>query len=530
MTTYATVGVGRIQTYLARSRHLWGRRGASEELVRLTVVPGSPQAKADAIPDAELVVQQVLDLFPNAGINDEGLDIDGVVSLRAKNGDTESAHQVQAAAQELALAIRDRLPGLTITVRHITSDARYAELLTPKSKGLWASETWYPLTDEVPVVRLCDECRFSVAVSEVKDHEVRLKLCDDCARRHGGKDRWRKSTMTRGTKKRTQTSDEQAVGAASPARQDDEAYPSRFTAESWLLRRLNEGRTKMLMPSEDFEELGQVERPKDEESELRGRTHEGNHIALIFADGNGMGGLFDALMASAAQETEADSTKRVRDVSKEIKKATSEALLTATKSILFDSDTVCPVVPHINGGDDVLVSVTADRAWEFLNTFLNALSGGFQGLGTQQRPLSMSAGMVICKAEYPLANQSELAEELMRRAKSRVFGQGWSFAWLDVTHDGPEAGAHGVWTLDELRQRTPAIEHLRGAMAAHGESALGAVLTADSQSRATKLAHLARRMQVVSEFLRLVGVDPVDITDEQVARIHDIQSIGRWWR
>ena len=77
MTTYATVGVGRIQTYLARSRHLWGRRGASEELVRLTVVPGSPQAKADAIPDAELVVQQVLDLFPNAGINDEGLDIDG---------------------------------------------------------------------------------------------------------------------------------------------------------------------------------------------------------------------------------------------------------------------------------------------------------------------------------------------------------------------------------------------------------------------------------------------------------------------
>ncbi len=530
MTTYATVGVGRIQTYLARSRHLWGRRGASEELVRLTVVPGSPQAKADAIPDAQLVVQQILDLFPNAEINKEGLDIDGVVSLRAKNGDADSAHQVQAAVQELALAIRDRLPGLTITVRHITSDARYAELLTPNARGLWASETWYPLTDEVPVVRLCDECRFSVAVRQVKDHEVRLKLCDDCARRHGGKDRWRKSTMARGTKKRTQASDERAVGAASAAMQDDEAYPSRFTAESWLLRRLNQRRTKELMPSEDFEELGQILRPKDEGSELRGRTHEGNHIALIFADGNGMGGLFDALMARAAQETEADSTKRVRDVSKRIKKATSEALLTATKSILFDSDTICPVVPHINGGDDVLVSVTADRAWEFLKAFLDELSGGFQGLGTQQ-PLSMSAGMVICKAEYPLANQSELAEELMRRAKSHVFGQGWSFAWLDVTHDGPEVGAHGVWTVDELSLRTRAIEHLRGAMAAHGESALGAALAADAASRATKLAHLARRMEVVSEFLRLVGVgDPVAINAEQVARIHDIQSIGRWWR
>jgi len=139
--------------------------------------------------------------------------------------------------------------------------------------------------------------------------------------------------------------------------------------------------------------------------------------------------------------------------------------------------------------------------------------------------------MVICKAEYPLGNQVELAEGLLARAKASVRGDGWSFTWVDVTADGADLDSHRAWRSEQLVERQAAIAHLRGVMSAHGESALGSVLAADPASRGLQLAHLSRRMEGVAGFLELVGLhDPNTITDEQVALIKEMQSIGRWWR
>lgn len=512
MTTYATVGVQRIQTYLARSRHLWGRRGASEELVRLTTLPGNSQQTG--IPDDELAVKRVLDNNPGVQLNPEGLDIDGVVSLRSAPDALEQ--QVDQAADALARAIREQLPGVTVTTSRVTSDANYAELSLERDSWDYR-KTWYPLATEFPAVRLCDECRMDPASVTCPEHDKKvLRLCNDCASRHGGNDRWRRNL-------------DKHIRPAGAAK----SYPSRFTAEGWLLRELRScpGHEKLGF-SEDFEALGQVG-PMNGDGELRRRTHEGNHVALIFADGNGMGALFNRLLKDAAKNGgDGDSTKHVRCISKRIKQATADALLTATKAVMTATESICPVVPHINGGDDVLVSVTAPRAWAFLQEFLAALRTSFEALEMEcGHGLSMSASMAISKAEYPFPNQVELAETLMRRAKSAVHGQGWNIAWLDITHDGLAPDTHRPWLLDELADRTDAITCLRGIMTAHGEAALTGALAGDPGSRGLRLAHLARRMDDVGDLLELLHVsDPREITDDEVALIRDLTSIGRWWR
>lgn len=523
MTTYATVGLQRIQTYLARSRSLWGRRGASEELVQLTALP--EKSSPDHPADTELTVTEILGCHPGVEINPEGLDIDGVVSLRSKADAATDAEQeeqqVVAAADALATKIRERLPGVTIKTSHIQSDKSYAEL--SRNLDSWSSKTWHPLATEFPAARLCDECRLDPAAGIFKDRDKKeLRLCNDCSSRLGGEDRWRKRTLTSHREAADRTGD----------------IPTRFTTEGWLLRRLRTSSGyEELTFSEHFEDLGQIGALQPDGAQggnqLRGRTHEGNHTALIFADGNGMGGLFKSLLTDAAENaTDGDSTKDVREVSRAIKQGTSDALLEATKKILTSGETVCPVVPHINGGDDVLVSVTAPRAWRFLTNFLDTLKGSLTELSeNHDHALSMSAGMVICKAEYPFANQVELAEALMRNAKSAVHGKDWSFAWLDVTHDGLDPNTHDPWTLDRLNSCQETLGHLRSGMTAHGEAALVRVLAADPHSRGTLLDHLSHRMPEVNTLLRLLDVtDPKGITGEQTTLINDLISIGRWWR
>lgn len=516
--TYTTVGIGRIQSHLARSRHLWGRRGASEELVTLTMLPEAAKQLGFAKEDlANLAVQRVLDAYSAVNENPEGLDIDGVVSLKSADHDAAIA-----ASNMLAGIIRDRLPASTITVSWVDSTDPYASLLGPAKESQWTKEVWYPLAYEFPLVRPCDECHVSGASRRNDIRGESLRLCDDCWHR------WEILTDNNGVEKPLDSLRSKIV----VTRMED--YPPRFSAEWWLLERLSEDLGSIKVEAvADFEELGQIERPDGgtEDNKLRTRTHEGNHIALIFADGNGIGGLFNKALKEAAQE---ESTKKVQKTSASIKAATASALLEASKVIIFDEDTKCPVIPHINGGDDVLVSVTADRAWAFLHKFLDSLKESFgdkENESFQDHDISMSAGMVICKAEYPFANQVELAEALMRRAKAKVHGNGWSFAWLDLTHDGPTVEAHSVWTLEKLISQMDAITHLRSKITAHGESALTGALAEDKKSRGVRLAHLADRMPEVKKLLELVGVTSTrDITEEQVALLNDIASIGRWWR
>lgn len=578
---YATVGMSRIQTYLGRSRHLWGRRGASERLAEATYLP-------EDHPDC--LVGEVLTHHPQVEVNSEGLDIDGVVSLCTKTGDTKETggtkEDVKAAADDLAKAIARKNPGITLTVAYTDqSDKLYAELIAQNDSEIWTREAYYSIANEFPLLRPCDECGLDPATRKVKTPDGEMRLCQDCAGRitQGDED-------IRAQKKRTLD-------------KDGSTASSKFVAERALLNELiSSGELALNITREDGAKFRKSDLAVDDFKQLaklgahnkeadntdksaqdgmtsdtpagRVRTFDSNHVALIFADGNGVGGLFKKLQEKALEEK---STRVMLDVSKKMKKHTNAALILATKAVIDADEGKCPVVPHIVGGDDILVSVSANYAWQFLLTFLQEMQEPFARLARQYEipsHLSISAGMVICKAGFPFGNQVELAEKLLKRAKQEVRGQEWSFTWLDLTYDGADLEAHKVWQLERLENRSkqnndgepaaaffpvpeaperselkksefeaidqqfsPIIPNWREAlriartqMSAHSESQLR-LIVGQPENRDINLAHFSARMPSVREFLKECGVeDPTKITDRQAGYIEDILNMGRWWR
>lgn len=499
-TTYVTVGLQRIQAHLARSRHLWGRRGASEEVVRLTMLPATAAAKGLT---QEAPVAQTVQI-DGVEINDEALDIDGVLSLRGNDRDT-----VIEAGMDLARAMKRRLPGLTVQVSWATAGEgeRYVDLLQATAKDRWTAVTFHPTSAEFPLVRPCDECRTSPAsttaqprFSDTRDGVMRL--CVDCFVRLEHDER-RHRTVVNTT----------------------QHYPNKFCSEWWLRDRVNARRhtgQPQVTGSDDLTHLAELVRP---DPPARVREHRDNHTALIAADGNGMGGLFEAATRQAAAE---GNTTALQELSAGIKSAMSDALLAATEAILLDGDTILPAVPHILGGDDLLVSLPAERCWEFLRVFLHTLQQS-SSFSTAELPLSLSAGMVICRAPIPLANQVEVAERLLKRAKREVAGNGWSFTWLDLTQDGPD-GEHQVWSLHNLEARRDALTHL----SAMSESSVHGLMTAaadeDPGVVAQKLRLLTHRMPESKELLDHLGITPGALDHQDVQVIRDLISVGRWWR
>lgn len=505
MTTYVDVGIQRIQAHLARSRHLWGRRGASEEVVRLTMSPAAAKEKGiEAPPMAEVLALSGIEA------NDEAIDIDGVLSFKGRFED-----DARDAGLLLARRLRTRLPGLTVQVSWITADVqpetgieeRYIDLLDPAQSRRWEKVTFRPAPYEFPLVRLCDECKVDPASHQAgkrfpDDPGVAPRLCADCFRRREHAERRRRTVVSIGPK-----------------------HPNKFCVEWWLLSEINQARGgEELKGVDDLGKLGEMIRP---DAAGHVRTHRDNHTALVFADGNGLGGLFEAAHRAAV---EAGSTLEMQALSKGIGEALIVALKAATEKIILPGDDRLPVVPHVMGGDDLLVSLPAERCWEFLVEFLTRFQDAAEGLGVGDRRVSMSAGMVISKAELPLANQVEIAEQLLKRAKRGVDGQGWSFTWLDVTQDGP-GGEHEVWTLEGLKDREPALGYL-GEMSANSVQSIGGTLTSrDLGVMAQKLEYLAKRVDEVKCLLDKAGIKPSDRFDDSDARaLKDLLSINRWWR
>ncbi len=540
MTTFATVGIERIQSVLSRSRHLWGRRGASEELVQLTTLPG--KATELGIPTVKLAVQRALDLHAESKveITPEALDLDGVINFVS-----ESEVHALKVARYLAAQIRKTLPSTQVCVSWVTiPNGTYYDALAAYSPGdayEWTPETYFPAANEVPFVRTCDECGQSPASEESENKNTdpgqpkSVRLCRDCYVRSNSNLEWvhdRRIKNVSGKRPRSN--------------------PSRFAAEHWLLDEINarllhsildnssDAKSKAngsptaatstprpLVGVKDFNELAAMVRPRAEGQ--RRRTHTDNHTALFFADGNGLGALFQKAQKQAVKNRDMGEYKAL---SQAIKDATTRALVEATDTILFDDDTTLPAIPHILGGDDLLVTLPADRAWEFITKFLDVMEEELNRLDLlpeTKRP-TVSAGVLFCKAEYPFGDQVEMAESLLRKAKRHVNGADWSVAWSDITSDGLH-GNHTPWTLQELRDRTKALDYTRSDLPASAEAELlAAIQHPDIRIAQQKLNHRIARIEGAGKFFETCGIDHKNLTSVDVRLVNDITVMGRWWR
>lgn len=488
MTHFATIGVDHIQSHLSRSRHLWGRRGASALMVELTSLP----TDASAGPSIKgRTLRRVLDAEPGVSVAGDALDVDGLVTLQA-----EDAAAVRRAARALATAITDALPGATATVRTLESSG-FTESLVKDPGGRYkhatAEERFAPVPHEYPPARLCEECATSPASRVVETHPGEVQsLCTDCISRHGASSRWDDGSLTRST----------------------------FSAELRLRQHLRSTRPEIRTVS-TFDELADLRAHEDRQQ----RAHEDNHLALVFADGNAMGHLFDEATARAIAT---GSTGELRALSDHVKKATEAALWRATEAILLPDDDFVPVIPHLLGGDDLLVSVTADRAWPFVDAFLTDAQRRY---GEVSRDLSISAGVVLARSSFPFGDQVELAERVLKGAKRAGLGRKCTVAWVDVTETGPHLPrGRRPWTLDDLHARKPALDHTLET----GNTALGAIrvaLETDREWASLNLWHQALRDRQVRDLLTALGFDPtVPLDDPALGVLSETLSLSRWWR
>lgn len=156
-------------------------------------------------------------------------------------------------------------------------------------------------------------------------------------------------------------------------------------------------------------------------------------VALIHADGNGLGQLLMNARATASKHQN-KFIDIFQTLSEGLDACTQHAAQDAVSQVLLPARTdgqPLPARPIVLGGDDLTMLVRADLAMPFLQAFVNAFekrSKEFMAsLETQQvtglpKQLTIGAGIVYLGASQPFYLASHLAESIMGEAKRMAKG------------------------------------------------------------------------------------------------------------
>jgi hypothetical protein len=411
--------------------------------------------------------------------NPEAGHADGVITVTVPDG------QAQAVAVRLVQHLREAIPAadLQASWAKAPSYLEFRRARPQPGNTLLAM----PSAADFPLTRTCTYCRV--------DPCAQADMCADCFARDASAGR--RSTRP------------------SPAQlATDDTEPDALGTERAVLEAVNHRNGLHLRPVRDMNDLARL-----------GNTDGNrNHVATVALDGNGMGAFFAAL---AHQE----DTGLKQRISPEISAATRSALVTAATAIVQENDERLPVVPHVLGGDDVVVSVTADRAWPFTQAFLAGFSDALTSAAgrlsfpdhvTRQLP-TMSAGMIFAHASFPYARAVRLAEDALRQAKQDTGGARPAMAWLDVTVDGEQPPSwRRTLTQEALEMRSTDLAALAG-ISRSGRQVLARLLGAGSEeeARAAGLVWARRNGQaVVTGLLNQAGI----------TELQNLLALTRWWR
>ena len=196
-------------------------------------------------------------------------------------------------------------------------------------------------------------------------------------------------------------------------------------AEARLKKLLEQGetRTKVWSFPHSADDLDKVLRIQEEDN---------NWLAVIHADGNGVGQIF---LNFAEHLTEDDRTlsaafSKLREFSIELDRCTEQAFRQALLSTFEDAALdkgKLPVVPLILGGDDLTILCDGRKALNFTASFLAAFEAATAASGIVSAiaqkalgasKLSACAGVAIIKPHFPFSVAYELAEALIKSAKT----------------------------------------------------------------------------------------------------------------
>lgn len=440
---YAEIGAVRIQRYLARTPRLRGRRGASAALAEVTRAA-----------ELEPMLNGLARVNPDAG------EADGVVSLVLADGaDTDTV------ISRVFGHLRERLPGAEFQATWAPGadyPSAYREMKAKRKRGEVRRD--FPAMLEFPFALPCMLCRTAAAVGQIKLGEDDVKqVCADCRMR--------------------ESRDVRALGE---------------TAEGWLAAAMNCADTP-----DEFDDLAAL-----------GSDDNRNHLATVYADGNAMGDFFDRLADPTADFRGTDQPgsgsacgggEEIRagksELSRLVNEHTRTALKVATEAVRRNGDPSLWVVPHLVGGDDVLVSLPADRAWPFVHALLRTFSDLMTQTATDMNdPPTASAGLVISHSSTPFSMVVDAAERGLREAKSLTRGRAPSVHLLDVTVDGLNSTPHPALRLDAVEAAAADLDRLR-EVPKSGLARLARALAEGGPADARTLAARLGRLDAVEPFL-----------------------------
>lgn len=352
-------------------------------------------------------------LPPGVQVNPDAGDVDGVVNLVGADPET-----VQAAAQAVAAHLRLQLPGLELRCAQAEAPDYFIAYRAMRAQLAGGrGQEWQPAVSEVPFARLCSYCGQDPATgtADLSPDEPGHPVCGDCAARLRAAGRARDPRHTPGPEQRV---------------------------AGWLA-----GAGERLDFPDDFAALAA--------QGMGDRTH----IATIYADGNRIGTLFDLLKGTSAGKAE---------VARGIDGAGRAAFIEAAQVVAREE--VVPVVPHLVGGDDLLVSVPAACAWQFTWAYLRGFGAAVAAWAAANRitpPImpSASAGVVIHHHAHPFAMAVEQASRALTLAKREFTGRQAAIAWADVSAEGygPQSGPSdlaGPRTLDWFDRNAEILRQL----------------------------------------------------------------------
>lgn len=436
---YVDVAAVRIQTWLGRTARLRFRRGGSYRLAKATSQKEIHEliASAAASP-ANSGLPIGLEWNPEAG------EISGVAPLRFPDDgsdDDVARERARTAALLVAEHIRSNLPACPLTAtwgRGASYVEAYATDMEIRVRSGDILLDFAGDVDELVLARACQGCRQArvvwerLPIIETQEDPLSMDLCPDCASRFALAGRSKATVIGR-----------------LPASQRDLAQ----ALNSLLIKDPLAKDQVDLFPS-DFSELA-----------ARGDSREGDaatHLALIMADGNGIGALMKEWLTERRGAAKDDPSTLVpkNKVVSSLDWATKQAIVESTRTTFREwverhresgdanqDDPAPPVLVHLAGGDDLLLSVPAAHAW----TFARHLAGSFERACTAHhahvedlksaelerestsvpgpvsnplrlafgadRPPTLSIGMVFHHSSHPFADVVEKAEAQLGHAK-----------------------------------------------------------------------------------------------------------------
>lgn len=148
-------------------------------------------------------------------------------------------------------------------------------------------------------------------------------------------------------------------------------------------------------------------------------TKKNNWIAIIHADGNGLGKVIQKI---------GKDEKKLAEFSRTLDELTRAAAVESYKATVdedkLDKDEKIPLRPVILSGDDLTVIIRGDLAMQYTETFLRSFERLTKekmcGLVKEGKGLTACAGIAYIKSSYPFYYGYELAEMLCARAKKKA--------------------------------------------------------------------------------------------------------------